>query len=154
MSSLQTRNLFQLLNSFNCTINLGKSFIFLRVVLLIYSLATFMVVWSAWAIWLKLLCVLALVGMSLATCYKPTPYPHYSKLVYQHKKWFLYEAKDNYSQCFEGLRLVLNIGLFFMLELKSEGKTQILLIFHDQIPPDMYRNLRIHEKFLIKNEKV
>ena len=75
----------------------------------------------------------------------PIPNPHYSMLSYKSQKWFLHDIDDQPIP-FERARVVINTGLFFLLELSISSKRKFIVIFSDQIANDDCRLLNIIEK--------
>ncbi|WP_375232620.1 protein YgfX [Legionella jordanis] len=142
-----TRNWSILLNSLNCKLKLDKSFIFLRLVLLVYGVAFFIVFNTNWFVGFKCSIFLLLALSLLRIILQPIPYPNYQLLFYDQKKWWVQNNKGQIND-FEELRVLMTTGLFHVISLTKPKHTTRFIIFSDQISPDMYRLLRIQEKFL------
>ncbi|WP_420795301.1 protein YgfX [Legionella brunensis] len=135
------------MSSSNYTISFGKSFNFLRVATLIYSSAFLLLFHSTWQVWLKLLLTIPLVFQLIRIFYNPIPYAKYLKLTYHNKEWQLYERNASTPLHYEKVRIVINTGLFFLLELRKANKRKVFVIFADQISNSTFRDLKIHENF-------
>lgn len=61
-------------------------------------------------------------------------------------KWTVYDD-NNRSQCYERHRIMLEVGIFFLLELSSESQRKTVVVFFDQLSSDDYRLLCLMERF-------
>ncbi|WP_131777710.1 hypothetical protein [Legionella fairfieldensis] len=77
--------------------------------------------------------------------YNPIPHPDYLTLIYKTNEWILYD-KRNQSVSYNKMRIIIDTGFFFLLELKNERSHKILVIFSDQLTTSVYRLLNIIEK--------
>lgn len=72
----------------------------------------------------------------------PIPYPGYLMISYRLKSWILYERSGK-QRVYEKARIVIETGLFFLLELRQGWKKRYIVVFFDQIKGDSYRELNI-----------
>ncbi|WP_420844634.1 protein YgfX [Legionella cardiaca] len=136
-----------MLSSSNCTIKFGKSSYFLRIALLIYFCAFLLIVYSEWALWLKLLTCIPLSLEFLYIIKNPVPYTNYLQLSHNNQKWFLH-TNNTTIMSYDRIRIIINAGLFFLLELENITSRKMLVIFTDQVSADTYRHLKIKEKYV------
>jgi hypothetical protein len=137
-----------LLNLSNYKISLGKSSYYARFVLLIYILALVLEFYSAIFFPLKMLLALLLLAQGLRIVKNPRPYPKYLMLTYNAKNWLLHELSEKTIN-YDSLRIVIDAGLFFLLELSRAQKRKYLVVFSDQNDRECYRLLNIIEKIKI-----
>jgi hypothetical protein len=69
----------------------------------------------------------------------------YEKLVFHQNEWLLYN-RDQIEGPYQTHRILLEAGIFFLLQLRLDQKQRLVVIFFDQIEADEYRTLRILEK--------
>ncbi len=75
----------------------------------------------------------------------PCPYRDFNQLIFVQDEWRLFDkygAQFNYQKH----RLILDCGLFFLMELSHETKHRVMVIFFDQLSLDDYRSLQLIEK--------
>ncbi len=134
-----------MLNLSDCTINFGKSSHYARLALVIYTCALLLVFYSAFSLLLKIMIMSLLLLQSGRVIYNPIPHPDYLTLIYKTNEWILYD-KRNQSVSYNKMRIIIDTGFFFLLELKNERSHKILVIFSDQLTTSVYRLLNIIEK--------
>lgn len=78
---------------------------------------------------------------------KPVPYQQYEKIVFTNKVWLLYPQQGE-PLTYEKIRIIVSVGLFFVLELSNNGYSKRFVIFSDQITNEVYRYLKINEKYV------
>lgn len=140
-----------MLNLLDQPIVLNKpSWAFWRIAVIIYGLTFTVLLCSAWVILVKFCIALLLFLTMLHITIKPIPYPHYSHLSYVNSNWILHQVNGKKFH-YKHLRVVINTGLFFLLQLSNESHTQCFVIFLDQISQDTYRQLKLCENFIQKN---
>lgn len=136
-----------MLNLSNCTIKLGKSANYLRIALLLYVCALLLVLSSNWALLLKLIIGILLLSQLIQIIRYPVPHSHYLMLIYNGKDWLLHDRKERQTS-YRKLRIVIDTGLFFLLELQNENQRKMIVIFSDQVTKNDYRLLKITEFLL------
>ncbi|WP_408606922.1 protein YgfX [Legionella lansingensis] len=114
---------------------------------MIYVFALMVIFSSDWILWLKLLISVLFILFTLRLLLKPYPYPNYSMLSYEHGKWLLH-VKQGSPLKYDRVRVIINTGLFLLVQLIGENRIKLLIIFADQITNDEYRYLKIKEKFM------
>lgn len=134
-----------MLDGLNCTVSLGESKVFVRVGIIIYALAAWMLLTSGLATSVKLLFLLLLMLFNFYIIKHPYPMPGYRQLNFQQSRWYLLN-KQGAWEIYLNHRVILEAGLFFLLELKNLQKRQVLVIFFDQLPLEQYRMIRILQK--------
>jgi hypothetical protein len=134
-----------LLNLSHCKIYLGKSSYYAQIALLIYASALLLLFYSSCFFALKILIALILWFQLLRILNDPRPYPDYVMLTYNKTGWVLL-VKNNQEIFYERARIVIDAGLFFLLELSEGKKRNYLVIFFDQLNDDSYRLLNITQK--------
>lgn len=134
-----------MLNLSGYRISLGKSSYYAQISLLIYAGALLVMTHSSWFFAFKLVVVLFLLQQMLRIIYDPRPYPHYSMLSYTKSGWLLHENNKE-PKSYEKARIVIEAGLFFLLELTEDNQRKYLVVFFDQINVESYRLLNIMQK--------
>ena len=66
-------------------------------------------------------------------------------LAYITDHWIV-ETRNNQQLYFDKHKILLEMGLFFLLKLTNETHSKILVIFFDQIDEMTYQSLKIIEK--------
>lgn len=69
----------------------------------------------------------------------------FKKLIFQSGKWLLLD-KHGQDFIYEKHRVILEAGIFFLLELSNDDEQKTIVIFFDQIAADDYRSLKLIEK--------
>ena len=134
-----------MLNTLSCKISLDRSPCYAKIALLIF-LFSLVLLFNSSFIWPLKAFLAALLSLQLmATIIKPIPHPKY-KLISQDKRGWLLHSINGKEMIFNKVRIIIDTGLFFLLELSTEEKSQILVIFLDQISEDNYRLLNINTK--------
>jgi hypothetical protein len=110
-----------LLNLSDCRITLGKSFVYLRVALLIYSSSLIVLGYSACFLAGKIIIGALLLFQLLRIINNPRPNPNYSMLSYNKAGWLLHDNQDQQSP-YDKLRVVINTGIFVLLELSTKKR--------------------------------
>lgn len=127
------------------SIEFKKSNLYLRLALLIHSFALLVVYLSGCWLWIKLLFALILVRQWLAIKRWPCPTAEYSQLDFSMNTWSLTDRTGNRFH-YDKHRVILNAGLFFLLELREEQQRKLLVIFFDQLEKEDFRRLKLIEK--------
>ncbi|WP_408606893.1 hypothetical protein [Legionella clemsonensis] len=79
---------------------------------------------------------------------KPTPHPQLQQLTCTNKTWLLYRYNHSAPLIYEKIRLIIDTGLFLLLELRATHEARLLVIFSDQIDDSTHRYLKLYEKFI------
>ena len=132
---------------FKCTVVFSKSTFYLRCMTVLYGFAAYSLYGSGVPILGKILCGLILIFSMIYIVKNPRPYQRFRQLNYVSSEWIL-TTKAFETQRFERHRVLLDVGIFFLLHLSSAENHQVFVIFFDQISPDDYRSLRILEKII------
>lgn len=138
-------SLRKLLNLSNHRILLGKSRCYARLAFLIYLSSLFLLFYASGMAVLKIFLALCLILQLARILKNPRPYPKYQMLSYSNMGWLIHD-KFNHQIPFESTRIVIDAGLFFLLELSQASKRRYLVVFFDQLSNDSYRFLNIKEK--------
>ncbi len=69
----------------------------------------------------------------------------FKQLDFQSGKWFLYD-KNGSQHTYEKHRVVIEAGIFFLLELSTSAEKITKTVFFDQLSADDYRTLKLLEK--------
>lgn len=129
----------------NCTVTLGKSKNFARLALLIYLAATWMLLTSGLLLFIKVVLCLLVIAMILLILAHPYPEPAYRALHYYQESWHL-DDKRGKTATYTQHRVLLEAGVFFLLELRSTSQRKVLIIFFDQLAHEQYRMLRVLQR--------
>lgn len=78
---------------------------------------------------------------------KPSTILNVKQLAFFNHEWTVYYHNDS-PQSYEKHRIILEAGIFFLLEFSSESQRKTVVIFFDQLSPDDYRLLRLKERFV------
>lgn len=113
----------------------------------LYGFAAYSLFGSGVSIVGKLLCDLMLIFSMVYIVKNPRPYQRFQQLDYVSSQWIL-TSKAGDRQQFDRHRVLLDVGIFFLLYLSSAENAQVLVIFFDQISAEDYRSLRILEKII------
>lgn len=124
-----------------CNLIFGRSALFLRIVLVLYVLAIFMVWQSGFGWMLRILCSMLLIAQGIYWYKKPYPSGIYEKLAYTHGSWLLWMHKKE-PLVIHNLRFLFDTGLFLILQCKGVEGQKNVLIFYDQLEEEDHRNLR------------
>lgn len=73
------------------------------------------------------------------------PYPKLKELRYCAGNYSLVDNHDNES-FYSSKRLVYDMEIFFLIELKEQKRRKLLVLFHDQLTKEEYRLLNVIEK--------
>lgn len=129
----------------DCTIRFAKSSSYFRLLLVLYTISSVLLYNSICPHWLQIGIVFYFLVHLAQIRTNPSPHPHYLGLHYRQDHWIL-EDKQGRELPFEKIKVLLNAGLFYLLELKMEKKRKVLVIFSDQLSKQEFRILRVIEK--------
>lgn len=134
-----------MLNLSNGTITLVKSRHFIR-------FATFVHIYAVYILWCSALpytgkvmmsfCLLIILALFLCNASLGIPF---KKLDLQSGKWFLYDKNDA-QFIYERHRIIIEVGIFFLLELSNSDEKTTKVVFFDQLYAEDYRTLKLLEK--------
>lgn len=130
-----------MLNLSDCKIELGSSNDYAKLVLLIYLSSFLLLLYSACPLFLKITISFLLLVKCFRIISQPLPQPNYLMLSYK-GQWMLLD-KDQQTLSYDKARVVIDTGLFFLLELSGGSRKKLIVIFLDQIEPHSYRLLNI-----------
>lgn len=118
----------------------GFSRHYFRLSLIIHGFALYI-------LWLSDFSTLIQVLVSIGLVYQMSVKPAlpFMKLEYRDKNWLLWEKETAVTR-FQTFHILLDTGLFFIIQFKSGRKRKKRVIFYDQIEIEAYRNLRRFEK--------
>lgn len=134
-----------MLNLSKCIIELNESRNYWRLTSLIYGFTTYIIINCQLNGFIKSVFLLYLL-VSFSFIYrKPLPYKDLYQLFFLKDEWRLISQSGQVLN-YQKHRIILNFGLFFLLELKHETKRKVLVIFSDQLSEDHYRLLHLIEK--------
>lgn len=133
-----------MLNSLSRTIELQKSPIYLKMVLLIHCCAFISVVTSSLAVSLQVAMIIMLVWQCIKVVQKPYPQPNYQSLRYEQNHWVLCDKQQN-EFLFIKIRVIFKTELFTYFELKNARNKKKCLIFVDQCSTEHYRFISLIE---------
>lgn len=120
-------------------INLAKSRDYNRLLFLIHAIAVAAVVISGVMLIFK---ILAVAFLLLAGCVLwHHPGNRCQQLVHGHGSIYYMDMQGKKTS-YETHRVILDVGLFFLLEVRGEGFRKLLVIFFDQLTADDYRLLK------------
>ena len=134
-----------MLNTLSCKISLDSSPYYARVALLIFFSALVLLFNSSFIWPLKAFLAALLLLQLIPIITKPIPHPKY-KMISQDKSGWLLHGINGQEMIFDKVRIIIDTGLFFLLELSTEEKSQLLVVFSDQLTKDNYRLLNIYTK--------
>lgn len=77
---------------------------------------------------------------------KPSAVLKLKQLSFFDDKWTVYEH-NHHSQSYEKHRIMLELGIFFLIEFSSESQRKTVVIFFDQLSAEDYRLLHLIERF-------
>lgn len=129
----------------NCTITLGKSLNFARLGLMIHLAALVMLLFSGLPLVIKIALVITMLAMACSILLHPYPALGFSSLRFYQARWHL-QHKQGHTERYERHRVMLEAGLFFLLELSNPDKRRVIVIFFDQLPHEQYRMLRVLQR--------
>jgi hypothetical protein len=134
-----------LLSLSRCIIKLSKSTSYSRLAFILSFFSAYLVInCQFW--WLIKISLLGYLGFKFIYIYlNPFPYSDLIQFAFIKDEWILsYSVKPQLN--YQKHRIVLDCGLFFLLEFSNETKRKIMVIFFDQLSPDDYRALCLIEK--------
>lgn len=134
-----------MLNLSSGTIKLSKSRYFTRLAIFVHSAALYILWCSAWLLSGKLCISLILISMLCMVLLNPSCSMAFTQLDFQSGKWFLYD-KNGWQFTYERHRVILEAGIFFLLELSNSEEKTTKTVFFDQFPAEDYRALKLLEK--------
>ncbi|WP_131783060.1 hypothetical protein [Legionella gresilensis] len=88
---------------------------------------------------------LCLVLNLISVYHNPIPYKHFKKLIFLKDEWILISNSDLEIK-YEKMRIILDCGIFFLMELRSNVTRKVMVIFADQLSHDKRRLLRLIDK--------
>lgn len=130
---------------FTCAIDFKPSIVYRRSLFLLYGFTIWMVLQAAFPLVLKLVLTIWLIAQCCKAYRIASPCTPYQRLIYFMDEWVLIDAKQ-IRHDFDQHRILLDAGLFFILELSRPQEKRRLMIFHDQLPFEKYRRLRLLQK--------
>ncbi|KTC93722.1 MULTISPECIES: protein YgfX [Legionella] len=130
-----------MLNLLDCKIKLARSTDYAKLVLLIYLSSSLLLFYSACPLFLKITISLLLLAKCFRIITHPIPHPNYLMLSYK-EQWLLLD-KNQQTLSYDKARVVIDTGLFFLLELSGGARKKLIVIFLDQIDEHNYRLLNI-----------
>ena len=133
-----------MLNLSNWTIEFKQSAYYARLILVIYVSTFTVLIYSSVIFQLKILVFILLAIHLVRIINNPNPYPNYLALTYKDDAWLLATSKK--LLIYEKGRVLIDTGLFFILELRSANRRKLIVIFVDQLNINNYRSLKIIEK--------
>lgn len=133
----------QLLTLSKCKITLGNSRDYQRLAIVLYGLTLILLSSSALSLPLKLISLVFL----LYQLHRVLAAPHliFSEISFNSGKWLLHN-RDGQSEEFEKHRIVLEAGIFFLIEFIKGNQRKSFVLFFDQLQTNDYRLLRLIEK--------
>lgn len=124
---------------------LGKSRVFIRFLILINSFTMWMIYQSGFSVFIKITLAACLLFQLIRLLREQTRALPWKRLVYQNGQWFLHRQSSTEGP-FDKHRILLEAGIFFLLQLSDDKKRTLLVVFFDQLDADDYRSLRLLEK--------
>lgn len=132
-------------NLSECVIKFCDSSAYQRFILSLDGLAIFFVLTCGLSLWVKSALILMMLMMALRTYRDPKPYSKWDILILRVGACAMMcknQTVERYTQC----RVLVNCGLFFLLELSGDNARRVLVVFFDQIELDCYRTICFIEK--------
>ena len=131
-----------MLSLLNNSIIFNKSYIFRRLIILVYTGALTVLYFSSWSIILKFLITVIFFYQIVIRIYNPQPH-HYRKLIYRPTAWIL-EDHIGRKLVYTKIKVIISTGLFFLLALSNNNKKRkIIVVFTDQISKTDYLFIKI-----------
>lgn len=128
----------------NCRIKLGKSSDYLRLAAVIHTVVV-LVLWnSGVCLSLKMIATVLLIGQLGYIGYTHSLFSG-TTLVFYDNEWTIHDSRGQVF-VYESHRVVLEAGLFFLLELSSVNQRKLMPVFFDQLSKNDYRALKLIEK--------
>jgi len=128
------------LSDFTLTFNKSKDFV--RLCLLIHAFLL-LALWYSNFSWGCSVGLLALIAYPLyEIIHTRMPHPHFQKLTFHQTYWLLHE-KNNQPIEYEQLEIRMDTGIFLVIVLQSKSHSKKVILFHDQIPVETLRILKI-----------
>lgn len=129
------------------SVTLLKSSHFLKITLLIYGFTAYVLWNSAFPLGLKVLCFLVLYLHGYWLWRVPPCYFSCRQIRFQTKKWFLKDNRPALQETgYEKIRILLEAGLFFLIEFSAPSSKTLRLVFFDQLTREEYRRIKLLEK--------
>ena len=108
--------------------------------------AAIYILWcSAFLLPVKLIVSLLLLTILCMILLDPFSSIAFKQLDFQSGKWFLYN-KNGRQDIYEKHRVVIEAGIFFLLELSNSAEKITKTVFFDQLSAEDYRTLKLLEK--------
>lgn len=130
---------------FNCILHFKPSRDYLKLTGLISLISGCMLWLSGLPIWIQIGGSFMLVFCLYRQWQNPCPQSDCKQLDLRAGSCVLIRS-DNQQQVFTQHRVLMDTGLFFLLELSKEDARRVLLIFFDQLTGDQWRQLNRLEK--------
>lgn len=130
---------------FNCTLHFKPSRDYLKLTAVLSLMSGCMLWLSGLAIGIQIAGSFVLVFCLYRQWQNPCPQSDCKQLDLRAGKGILITS-DNQQQVFTQHRVLMDTGLFFLLELSQEDVRRVLLIFFDQLTGDQWRQLNRLEK--------
>src|SRR5690242_3100008 len=111
-------------------------------VFLLYGFAIFALWQASFALVIKGLLTLLLCGHAANLLGSLPPYLSLSQISLQAKKWILLE-KNGDETSFENMRVLMEVGVFFLIEFAGPNAKTLRLVFFDQLSQDDYRMIKL-----------
>lgn len=125
-------------NSLSCGIELNRSPNYIKTASILYLFAFLMLMASSLLLFLKLILTCLIILQMLYILKSPYPSGKIS-IQFIYDEWIL--NKNGQRIIFTRRRVLLNTGLFFLLELSSPDQRKIIAIFLDQLSHTEFRSI-------------
>lgn len=130
---------------FECQIKLGQSAVYIHIGVFSYALAILFVCLSGLYDLVKIAVIIILIWQFYLFYRCKQPNNPYQLLQFNHGQWHLFD-RNHHKTVYLKHRIILETGIFLLLELTGTVKRQLLVIFIDQLSTETYRKLKIIEK--------
>lgn len=134
-----------MLNLSRCTIAFKKSANYRRFSLFLHLFALIMIFNSSFWLFFKVFFSLILVRQLLTSLRQAFPTGQCTHLDYFMNEWSL-GCKNGQQFFYDKHRIILDTGIFFLLELTRTKHKKILVVFFDQLEKADFRTLKLIER--------
>lgn len=112
---------------------------------MVHAYAIYIVCRSAFLFSVKCMVTVCLLSILVRIMRNPNQSISFKQLELQSGKWFLYD-KNGVQSIYERHRVIIEAGIFFLLELSNSDVKTTKIVFFDQLVSEDYRTLKLIEK--------
>jgi hypothetical protein len=117
----------------------------MRMSFLVHGFAIYMLYYSIFPFYIKVTGSLFLIFVLIYIVHRQGQLSAIRQVSFELEKCTL-TCKNGHKLIYDTYRVVLDVGIFFLLEFSGANSRKTIVVFFDQISPSEYRSLKLLEK--------